>query len=276
MIIEVLVMLPDIGTEVAVVNVTEAQVLIPDITTKVGAMSQTGVWALQVQVKKVMNPVGVILYIMNTVLAVVNMTEARVLIPDIATKVGAMSMTGVNQVRITMYIVNTVHPTMNTTVQGVTVHLVQVMLEGLPVHIINTILMEKMVNPVMIIMYIMNTVRVTMIPTVQVITFHQHMMLKRSPSPHSHSYGDKDLESCHDPPGERKHESSDVRYVCHEHSPAYYEHYRSSESRYSASTHNGRRSPSPHFQSESCYSASTCDGRGSPSPHIQHSSHGYK
>ena len=63
----------DIGTEVAVVNVREAQVLIP------------GVWTLQVQVKKVMNPVGIILYVMNTVLAVVNMREAQVLIPNIAT-----------------------------------------------------------------------------------------------------------------------------------------------------------------------------------------------
>ena len=83
-------MMPDIRTEVAVVNVREAQALIPDITTKVEAMSVTGVWTLQVQVKKVVNPVGIIMYVVNTVLAVVNVREAQVLIPDITTKLEAM------------------------------------------------------------------------------------------------------------------------------------------------------------------------------------------
>ena len=85
----------------------------------------------------------------------------------------------------------------------------------------------------------MNTVWVTMIPTVQVITVHQHMMLKDLPV-HSHSCDEQDLESSHDHPGERKCESSDVHYVCHEHSPAYYEHYHLSESHYSASTSDGK------------------------------------
>ena len=71
--------------------------------------------------------------------------------------------------------------------------------------------------------------------------------VKRSPSPHSHSYGEQDLESSHDHPGEREHESSDVCYVRHEHSLAYYEHYCLSESCYSASTHDGR-SPSPQCE----------------------------
>ena len=108
-----------------------------------------------------MNPVRIIMYVMNTILTVVNVREAQVLIPDIATEVGAMSVTGVwtlqvhvkkvmNPDGIIMYIVNTVHPTMNTTVQGITVHPVHVILEGLPVHIINTLLVEKMVSPVII------------------------------------------------------------------------------------------------------------------------------
>ena len=85
-----------------------------------------------------------------------------------------------NPVGIIMYIVSKVQPTMNTRVQGIIVHPVHMMLEVLPVHIINILLMEKIVSPV-IVMYIMNTVWVTMMPTIQVITDHQHIMLKDLP-----------------------------------------------------------------------------------------------